>query len=276
MDSETVSQCDELQPWLAAYALGEANASPEALGHLALCARCRGDLREYRAVAGLLAYDAPQHDPSPELRARIIGAVERAAQPRPAAASQAAPRARWPRLARPVWAAYAFAALALALLGWNISLQGQLRAQAALITEDRQSWQTMIALLNDTSLHWYAVNGSTARGHFWLTPQGADACLVAQQLVDLPPGQQYQVWLVHGGEQVSGGTFDAHNGNGWVLVRAREPISSYQAMFVTIEPAGGSGAPSGPRVLDGTLSAGAIPATDRSELQKLLWSTFNG
>lgn len=283
MDSETVSQCDNLQPWLAAYALGEAEAAPEVLGHLSLCPRCRNDLRGYRAVAGLLPYDAPESDPSPALRERLIGAVTQAAaaqaQPRgaPQLGAPRSTRARWawPQLARARWAAYAFAALAVALLGWNISLHNQLAAQTAQISANRQSWQTMIALLNDTSLRWYNVSGAEAQGHFWLSPQGQVACLVAQRLPELPPGQTYQVWLVQGAEPASGGTFDAHNGSGWVLVQAGEPIGSYHSIFVTIEPQGGSALPGGPRVLDGNLTAGASPAIDRAELQNLVRATFS-
>lgn len=279
MAAETTTVCDELQPWLAAYALGEAEPEPDALAHLAGCLRCQHDLAEYRAVAGLLPYAAPQHEPAPALRARLIAAVEQAA---PAPHTNIAPapptplrRPRWQPASRSAWAAYAFAALALALLGWNISLRSQITAQSAELSFHRQTWQSMVALLNDDGLHWYNVTGEQAHGHVWLTDQSSVACLVAQQLPPLAIGQVYQVWLDQHGTPISGGTFEAHDGSGWVLVQADEPIAQYQAVYVTIEPAGGSPTPTGQRVLAGSASAGITPATDRSELQKLLVATFN-
>ena len=281
MSSDVVSQCDELQPWIAAYALGEADAAPDALAHLELCASCRHDLREYRAVAGLLPYDAPDHTPTPELRARLLAAISpaiqpnAAAQPRPiAAAGPAAPRLRrWPSLSRAAWSAYAFAALALALLGWNVTLQSQIATQANQIAGNRRDWQTMIVLLNDASLHWYSLAGQSANGHFWATPNGKVACLVAQQLPDLASDQVYQVWLNNGNTLISGGTFKARDGNAWILVDADEPLERYQAVFVTAEAAGGSDKPSGPRVLDGPLANGAAPtAFSRMQLRNLIFN----
>lgn len=282
MTLDPVSECDTLQPWLAAYALGEAEAEPAALEHLAACAQCRRDLREYHAVAGLLPYAAPERDPSPALRERLISAVQQAArteaQPgtgaQPGAPQPARARRAWPQLSRAGWAAYAFAALVVVLLGWNISLQNRLAAQTAQVSANRQSWQVMISLLNDTSLRWYNVSGAEAQGHFWLSPQAQAACLVAQRLPQLPTGQTYQVWLLHGDEAINGGTFDARNGNGWVLVQASEPLASYQSIFVTIEPDGGSAAPGGPRVLGGNLTNGATPALNRSELEHLVRASF--
>lgn len=276
MESQNTTQCELLQPWLAAYALGEAEAAPAALGHLAVCPRCRSDLREYRSVAGLLPYGQPDHEPAPELRERLLAAVAREARPASAAPAilgvpaGARTTMRRPALSRAGWAAATFAALAVLLLGWNIRLQSQLGQQSAQIVANRQSWQTMIALLNDESLHWYNIGSGAARGHFWSTAQGSVACLVAEDLPELAPGQIFQVWLASDGEQRSGGTFEGRNGNAWLLVEAGEPMASYSTVYVTIEPEGGSAAPSGPRVLDGGLTAGAVPAgTERWQLLRL-------
>jgi anti-sigma-K factor RskA len=276
MESQNTTQCELLQPWLAAYALGEAEAAPAALGHLSVCPRCRSDLREYRAVAGLLPYGQAEHEPAPELRDRLLAAVASEAKPAGAAApasAQARGRLalRRPALSRAGWAAATFATIAVLLLGWNIGLQRELSQQSAQIVANRQSWQTMIALLNDESLHWYNIGSGTARGHFWSTAEGSVACLVAEDLPALAPGQVFQVWLAAPGEQRSGGTFEGRNGNAWLLVESDERMANYSTVFVTIEPEGGSAAPSGPRVLDGGLTAGAVPAAgERWQLLGLL------
>jgi hypothetical protein len=279
MPAEHATTCEDIQPWLAAHALGEADADAEQQAHLAACPRCRSDLREYRLIAGLLPYDAPDAAPAPDLRDRLVAAVAREAgtatpeaatrPPKPASA-RAAPRRR--SIFSPAgWAAAGFAALAVALLAWNLSLRARIDEQAALIAFHRQTWQVMTPLLNDPSLRWYALAGDRASGRLWSTPQGETACLVAQGLPQLAEGQVLQVWLMRGGERTSGGTFQSRDGNGWVLVSGGAPLASYDSVAVTIEPSGGSAAPSGPPVIGGSLAvAGAPGSADRQELLRLL------
>jgi hypothetical protein len=157
------------------------------------------------------------------------------------------------------------------LLFWNVMLQRQVDQQAGQLAASRQGWQSMIVLLNDTSLHWYTVSGEQAHGRIWAAPQGDQACLVAQQLPALPEGQVYQVWLTRGGEQESGGTFEARGGDAWFIVRTQEPIANYTAVFVTIEPGSGSVLPTGRHVLDGAFTSGTTAsASDRLALVGLL------
>src|SRR6266540_2696588 len=72
-------QCDDIQPWLAANALGEADDDPAARAHLMDCPKCQGDLREYRSVAGLLPYGVAEAIPPAKVRERLIAAVGAAA-----------------------------------------------------------------------------------------------------------------------------------------------------------------------------------------------------
>ena len=286
MPAEQPNLCDDIQPWLAAYALGDAENGAAERAHLATCPSCQHDLREYQLVAGMLPYSAPEAAPQPELRDRLIAAVtsqvaEAAPQTAPRLAPFVAPATppRKPRRQLPYWAALAFAALALVLLGWNISLRRELDRQTALVTQSHQDWQTMIVLLDDTALAKYVVAADPPpaagqyppRGHFWTSPQAQVACLVLQGLPNLREDQVYQVWLVRGDEQSSGGTFEAHNGKAWAFVNSQQLISAYSEMFVTIEPTGGSTTPSGARVVSGAL-AGATTASvaDRQELLGLL------
>jgi len=269
-------QCDDIQPWLAAYALGEDDDDPAARAHLMACRKCQGDLRQYCSVAGLLPYSATEATPPAELRERVISAIAAAAE-QPAVAT--APRrqavlsrlrARQPIASRAGWAAVAFALLSLVLVFWNVALQRQIDLQASQLAASRQGWQAMIVLLNDESLHWYTLSGEQAVGHFWTTLQGDQACLVARQLPTLADGQVYQVWLAHDGQQVSGGTFEARNGDAWIIVRTQEPIANYASVFVTIEPDGGSTMPTGRRILNGTLIGGTTAsAADRLALARL-------
>ena len=76
MPAEQSNLCDDIQPWLAAYALGDAEEGAAARAHLAVCPRCQHDLREYQLVAGMLPYSAPEAVPRPELREQVIAAVK--------------------------------------------------------------------------------------------------------------------------------------------------------------------------------------------------------
>lgn len=275
MSTQPPTTCDDIQPWLAAHALGEAEDDPAARAHLQVCPRCQGDLSEYRRVAGALCYAAPLAAPAPDLRGRIVDAVTREVEGAPAVARPRPPepiaRKRRMGFTRPTWAAFAFAALAVALLVWNVALQRQVSGQAAELAFHRQSWKTMVALLNDSSVKWYAVAGGGASGHVWATPAGRDVCFVAQGLPAQAEGQVLQVWLAHGSQVASGGTFVSRDGGAWVLFKTDEPLGDYESVFVTIEPAGGSAAPSGPRVMDGSLAVAAPPSlAERHQVLRLL------
>jgi anti-sigma-K factor RskA len=270
---EPIDLCTDFQPQLAAYALGEAEAGDELLTHLAACPTCQRDLHAYVQVAWMLPYDAPEVAPPPELRQRLLAAVEPAAHP-PASkvSSESVMPPRQPR--SPRWRlpsfqpAFAFAVVvAVALVGWNITLQNRLGILGTQMTASRESWQTMIELLNDPALRWYRVTGDQASGHFWAAPQDRVACLVVQGLPALAPDRVYQVWMNQGSRRMSGGLFEAHDGDAWILIHANEPMASYDSIGVTVEPRGGSAAPTGLLIMQGRLESAQPPtAADRRRL----------
>ncbi|HWQ13867.1 MAG TPA: anti-sigma factor [Roseiflexaceae bacterium] len=251
MSDTSNSLCEELQPRLAAYALGEDTPDDEARHHLEACPACQRAFRDYAAVAGALLFAAPDAVPPPALRERVIAAVApqaRQALPHPT-------RYR-PRLLPGLRLAFAAAlALLIALLGWNLSLRAQVQAQAALLANSREGWQTTIALLNDPDVQRYPLRSGAASGSLWTTPGSEVACFVVQGLPAIGADRVYQVWLVDGGAPQSAGVFEARNGNGWVILRAGAPVTSYRQVAVTVEPRGGSAAPTGPQVLTGELGA---------------------
>ena len=127
---------DELIDGQALHALSPGEEEQVAV-HVAECERCRRRLREAEALTASLAYAVPAVDPPPDLRARVLAAVEPAVEqvvepaPAPAVAAVAAargrPRARrawWPRIS--AVAVPALAAAALGLVIWNVSLRDQI------------------------------------------------------------------------------------------------------------------------------------------------------
>jgi hypothetical protein len=274
MPHDLTNQCEELQPQLAAYALGEGEADAAMLAHLERCPDCRHDLRAYTQIARALPYSAPDIAPPASLRERILAAAaqeQQDQQPAPLPAPPAAP-ARRPRRAPARWAAFAGAlAIMIALLGWNISLRNQVAGQQEMIQGYRDTWRTMIVLLNDPAVGWYALAGGPSYGQLWASPQGRVGCLVAEGLPDLAADQTYQVWLVRGTQRQNGGVFDAHGGNAWVLLEEEQPLAAYESIMITVEPQAGSAWPTGREVMHGTLAAAHTPSSaDRQELALLL------
>lgn len=268
MSEARTDQCEEFRVDIAAHALGEGALSPEARAHIAGCADCQRELRQDRRVGQALLMSAPEVGPVPELRARLLAAAEAKLKP---AAPQPRPALKPHRRATPRWAAWgAVAAAFLLMLIWNVSLQGQLSQQRAEVGISRANWRTMTSLLNAETLAWYPLSGDQARGHFWTSPSEEAACLVVEGLPTPPEGMVYQIWLERGQEATNGGVLSVNDGSGWKLVRDDQP-ATYTAVRVTLEPAGGSAAPSGKSVLTGTLTQASTPSpTERERAAAIL------
>ena len=56
------------------------------------------------------------------------------------------------------------------------------------------------------------------------------------------------------GERTSGGTFTVdERGRSWVYIRSPQPLTNYKSIGITIEPAGGSHKPTGPKMMGSNL-----------------------
>jgi anti-sigma-K factor RskA len=74
-------------------------------------------------------------------------------------------------------------------------------------------------------------------------------------LAPLPSGKVYQFWLIKGDTPVSAGLFSVDTqGRGLLSVSTSEPIGSFDAIGVSIEPEGGSPQPTGDIVMLSKLS----------------------
>jgi len=232
---------------IPAYALGilEADEQVEVAAHLGGCPDCQTALAEYEAVAAELAMAAPQHAPPAYLKDRLRERLQESAPLRPdstaAPLPAAAPAGRswtdtlrdW--LAGPVWRPALLVVLLVAALGLL------LRPREA-TAPDTPAVVTLALVGTENAPD---ATGVMVLGSHYRPELGT---LVVDHLEPLPPGQQYQLWLINGG-RISGGVFDVgEDGYGSLTVRAPNPLDSY-TFGVTIEPAGGSPGPTGPRVL---------------------------
>lgn len=251
MEPQKQPTCEEIEPLIAASALGEQDEATRTLiaEHIARCPACSRTLAAYAQVTGLLPLGVAEAAPGPALRRRVIDAVDAAASGRPRRATAATP---WAQV-RP-WAIRVGLALAFgAMLAWNLSLQQSLALEQTARLEQSIA---ITALLDARRLERRALAAEVpgATGELILDPEGPVAALRVAAMPPLPPGKVYQLWLVSGDTRISGGTFTVDaTGSATLLVRAEAPMASYQRAGVTVEPAGGSPGPTSPRVIGASL-----------------------
>ncbi|HSJ52112.1 MAG TPA: anti-sigma factor [Anaerolineae bacterium] len=228
---------------LPAYALHclDAEEALRVAEHLARCAECRAALLAYEAVVDRLALGAPDATPPARLKGQIM---ERIQPP------QVAQRAPARREGRPWWqrAAPAWGLAALVLL-------------VALVASNLWWWQRSADAgqrVGPADMQVVAMTGTEtapgASGSLLITADGEYGTLIVDGLPALDPGLGYQLWLIRDGQRVSGGVFDVNDeGYGVLEVSSPEPLSSYTAFGVTVEPESGSPGPTGDKVLDGSV-----------------------
>jgi anti-sigma-K factor RskA len=234
---------------LPAYALG--CLDPEELAavrkHLERCASCRAGLAKYEEVVGALGLAAPPAEPPAALKKRILAGIEPVSPTLEARSSRSiADRVRgfWsiPRVA-PAWAAAAILAMAVLAVS-NILLWQRLQHLETLAGR----LPSQVAALSGSE------SAPEARGVILYRSAESRATLVVENLPPLSPDRQYQLWLIRDGGRTSGGVFSVSpRGYGTLEVSAPLPLGNYQAFGITVEPAGGSPGPTGPRVLGGEL-----------------------
>lgn len=93
------------------------------------------------------------------------------------------------------------------------------------------------ALTSGQGLQLEGSSGVVAR----MNPTQEGSVFVAGGLADAPSSRTYQLWLVRDGEVVASRVFDAEDGI--ALVRMPQLLSAFDEVAVTVEPAGGSEAP---------------------------------
>ena len=251
--------CEDIEPLLAAAALSEHDddATRATIGaHLATCAHCQQTLAAYHSLARLLPMSAPEGMPAPDLRERVLDAVEAAAQGKPLPNKRTRARRFFPP-----WLSFAHmgqaigAVLLVTLLVWNITLQQRLTAQQA---AQQQQAAALAALLQDPQLERRSLTGDapapTSHGTLFIARNRQIAALTVEGLPTLPMNKVYQLWLVKQKQRTNGGTFTVDaTGHGTLLVQAPQPLDTYDAVGVTMEPRGGSIGPTTPRVIGGRL-----------------------
>jgi anti-sigma-K factor RskA len=238
------------------YVLGalEPDESAHIEAHLDTCVRCRAQLTEAKRVVELLALTPEQFDPPPHLRARVLDHVaqlQRAERPPRPTFWQRFQFAFQPPAAR--WSLAASTALlvaTLALGGRTLQLQQQvstLNTQMSTLNTQLAQQQEVLEVVQSPGIQVASLTApatdTAARAQLLFDATGQRAYLVTANLPPLPADQTYQFWLIDD-QPTSAGLFSVdQRGVGELLVDAQQPIEAYEAVGISIEPAGGSAAP---------------------------------
>ena len=285
---------EEYKEMLAEHALGALNAGDASAleSHLAECAACRAELAEWRDTTAALAYSAPRVEPSPALRSRLLENI-RAQQSKPTdgamkhssdavvestgqTTSPAATnvikmpersRVRWSAMQRfgALAASLAFAALIISLVMlWNRNRAMQ--AEMARLNSDLQTMQeqfkreqeiSRMFTATDTRLATLTGTEMAPRAHARLAyNKSGAAMMVADELPPAPAGKDYQIWFIAEGKPVPGGVFKP-DAKGHVEMHDQVPAAARgaTAFAITLEPQGGTPAPTGEKYLLGAASS---------------------
>ena len=211
------------------------------VAHVAGCEACRRYVQELQAVGGTLARSLPPLDAPPALRARIL------------AAATARPQAVVSRRQWGGWAlGIAAAAVAVAVGIDDAHQRRELAQQLADLTavEQQLALQQAVAqpVLDGQRFVRLAPVSGKGPSAIWVSPAGKAPYLVAPQMPPLQPDRTYELWFLKGSKPVPAGTFLS----GAVLTLPALP-SGTTAMAITVEPHGGSPAPTTSPIMVGTV-----------------------
>ncbi len=237
----------EIEELLPAYALGATDPEErrQVEAHLNECDNCRTILTSYRTLTEGLLHTALPTRPPKALRARLSKQIRR---------KTGLPR--WKRGFQKVPAAGLALAVALVLLlavnlGFLVQTQ-RLLEQGRGVLVQQQAGQTAAAIASYPSSQVALIEEDGVRGTFVYDPDLPVGVMYVWGLQPPPADKTYQAWLIDAeGRRLSGGllTFSADSGYGWLMIEAPNPMSEFRSLGVTLEPAGGSAAPTGPRIL---------------------------
>ena len=246
---------EELQELLAGYALDALDAADraEVEAHLATCATCPADLDRLRDTAGLIGLEAPPVPPRPALRARILESIQEDVAP--------GGLSRKGELVRPdpaFWRRFATAgglAAAAAIVGLFMHAAGlatRMRTIESELFAERERARFLAAPETQVVVLAGTPDAPQARAKLAYDPKSGEAVLFGYDLPQPPRGKAYQLWFIAGGKPLPGRVFAPEaNGSGWWSENV-PPAGRDAAVFaVTLEPASGVQAPTGPMVLKG-------------------------
>jgi anti-sigma-K factor RskA len=127
----------------------------------------------------------------------------------------------------------------------------QIQQQQAGLLQQLKTNQFALSMLAYPGTQAFPIAGENLSGSVLLDRERNTVALVMWHLPDLSEEQTYQIWLIEpDGHRVSAGLFRPQADVAYTTqpVYAKQDISRFTGVGVTIEPAAGSDQPTGPRV----------------------------
>jgi hypothetical protein len=276
---------EEFADAISAYALGSLDRQTErdALeAHLTQCEACRAELDVQRTTADAIGLSVEPVAPPAALRARVLAAASASVSPVPltprvAVAARRLDEDAVPRTAKPMlaWLAAAAAVIVAAgSLAYALTVQLEIAALTAMASAAAARAETLnaevVALRRESSELVRVLNvigapdvqlaslsgqgaatGALGRA-YWSRTQGL--VFRAVQLPPLATGRNYQLWIVPAsGAPVSMGVIEVQAEGSSSHTTPLTNLAAATAVALTIEPTGGSAAPTMPIVMVGNL-----------------------
>jgi len=223
---------ENISSLIAAYAMGAVpeDEIPAIRAHILTCEKCFNDAEDLARSAGVLSEAVEPVALSEGFEERVmqqIGAAEPAAAPK---------RWSWARLRVPLLAGAAAVVSALLVMtgiSFNESLQ-----------RERQYQEIVAAMIRDgDSFSLKGAGGAEAV----VAETAHGSVLAAVDLGGAPEHHDYQLWLLKDGEPIPADTFDVSGSV--VIVESEHDLTGFDGAAVTVEPEGGSEAPTTEPVL---------------------------
>lgn len=230
---------EDVAALISAYALGALDPDQAALAeqHIASSDACRRAYEDALETAAALALAVAESEPRADLRDRIVAAAR--AEGRPEAAPVAAPAEERRRSRLAGWltpsTGFAIAGIAAAIVFALVAVSQHNSASSA--RDDRQALVSILSAPDARVVPLEPNAGGKPSGRV-IVSQGRAA--LVSSLQPAPAGHTYQAWGLPdgGGDPVPLPTFDR---NGAVVIL--DDVGDYAKLAVTVEPSGGSQAP---------------------------------
>jgi anti-sigma-K factor RskA len=228
---------------IPAYALGALDVGEVAAleAHLETCQSCRDELASYDGLADGLLLAAGPVAPPKQLRRRL--------QDQLPSRQKRAPRARaWVPLG---WALGAAFVLLLALNLYSINQLRALQSRQAQLNGQLTNARAALAMLAYPGTQNLSIQGENVAGRLLVDNEQNAAVLVLWNPPPIAQDKTYQMWLISpNGDRTSAGLFKPETGLQLTTlsVPAGRALTDFSGLGVTVEPAGGSPQPTGPRL----------------------------
>ena len=207
----------------------------------------QAEVEDLVGVAGLLALSPPEHEPSDDLKRRIMGVVEPESS-RPRAARRRASSWFGRYLGFRKLALGMAAVLLVGLLSWNVLLQGDVRELRGQVEEARSAQESQD--VGPEEVQQIQLDGAWAEqgARAEVTAMKGDrSILVVENMPSMPEDRTLQIWVIEDEVPKPSGLLEPAGDMGATAIT--RPMNEGDTLAVTIEPAGGSEEPTTEPVL---------------------------